>query len=115
MFACAIIKECRYWPAYVPGKAINAKFTELGKGVGDWLVISGKLSGEDYFLWALKEPSYVMKMMAMGGPLLPNESCGELKWVWMEDGIQCLCRYMFPSLYDWHCKFHHAIDDHNNL
>jgi hypothetical protein len=115
LFACAVIKKRRYWPAYVPGEAINAKVTELGLGVGEWLAISGKLSGEDYFLWALKEPSYVMKMMATGGPLLPNESCAEQKRVWMEDGVQCLRRYRFPSPYDWHYKFRHAVDDHNNL
>jgi hypothetical protein len=30
-----------------------------------------------YFLclWRLKEPSYLMEMMAMGGPLILNESC----------------------------------------
>jgi hypothetical protein len=26
--------------------------------VGDSLVITGKLDGKEYFLWALKEPSY---------------------------------------------------------
>ena len=56
-----------------------------------------------------------MKMMAMGGLLLPNESCVALKWVWMEDGVQCLCRYRFLAPYDWHYKFCHVVDDHNNL
>ena len=44
-------------------------------GVGKWLAISRKLYRKDYLLWGLKEPSYVMKMMVTGGPLLPNESC----------------------------------------
>jgi hypothetical protein len=51
--------------------------------VGEWLAISGKLDGEDYFLWGLREPSYVMKMMATGGPLLPNSTCAEQKRVWL--------------------------------
>ena len=33
--------------------------------VGDSLAITGKLDGKEYFLWGLKEPSYIMKMMAM--------------------------------------------------
>ena len=45
LFACTVIKKRWYWPVYVPGEAINAKFTELGMGKGKWLVISGKLSG----------------------------------------------------------------------
>ncbi len=41
LFACAVIKRRRYWPAYVPGEAFNAQFTDLGMGVGEWLAISG--------------------------------------------------------------------------
>jgi hypothetical protein len=29
-----------------------------------------------------------MKMMAMGGPLLANESCGEQKRRWSEEGVE---------------------------
>jgi len=84
-------------------------------GVGEWLAISGKLDGEDYFLWGLREPSYVMKMMATGGPLLPNATCAEQKRVWLEDGVQCVRRFQFPCPFDWHYKYRHAVDDHNNL
>jgi hypothetical protein len=84
MFACAVIKKHRYWPAFVPGEAINREFENLELKVGDSLAITGKLDGEEYFLWALKEPSYIMKMMATGGPLLANESCKEQKRRWIE-------------------------------
>ena len=47
--------------------------------VGDSLAITRKLDDEEYFFWALKEPSYIIKMMATGGPLLANDSCGEQK------------------------------------
>ncbi len=67
---------------------INRQFENLGLGVGDSLAISGKLDGKDYFLWGLKEPSYVMKMMAMEGPLIANKSCGEQKWRWTEGGVE---------------------------
>jgi hypothetical protein len=88
IFACAVIKKHRYWPAFVPGEAINRQFENLGLGVGDLLVISGKLDGKDYFLWGLKKPSYVMNTMAMGGPLIANESCGEQKRRWTEGGVE---------------------------
>jgi hypothetical protein len=88
IFACAVIKKRRYWPAFVPGEAVNRQFNNLGLGVGDSLAISGKHDGKDYFLWGLKKPSYVMNMMATGGLLLANESCGEQKWRWTEGGVE---------------------------
>ena len=56
--------------------------------VGDSLAITRKLDDEEYFFWALKEPSYIIKMMATGGPLLANDSCGEQKWRWTEEGVE---------------------------
>ena len=115
MFACAVIKKRRYWPAFVPGEAISREFDNLELKVGDTLAISRKLDGEEYFFWALKEPSYIMKMMAMGGPLLANDSCGEQKRRWTEGGVERAGTFRFPCPYDWHYKFRHAVDDHNNL
>ncbi len=83
--------------------------------IGDSLAISGTLGGEECFLWGLKEPSYVMKMMAMGGPLLANESCGEQKRGWMEGGVEVARRFRFPCPYGWHYKYRHAVDNNNNL
>ncbi len=61
--------------------------------IGDSQAISGMLDGEEYFLWGLQEPSYVMKMMATGGPLLANESCGEQKQRWMEGEVEVAWRF----------------------
>jgi hypothetical protein len=83
--------------------------------VGDSLAITGKLDGEEYFFWALKEPSYIMKMMATGGPLIVNDSCKEQKRKWIEGGVETAGTFQFPCPYDWHYKYHHAVDDHNNL
>ncbi len=66
-----------YWSAYVTGNAMTEAFAEVQ--IGDSMAISGTLDGKEYFLWGLKEPSYVMKMMATGGLLLANKSCGEQK------------------------------------
>ena len=56
-----------------------------------------------------------MKMMATGGPLLVNDSCGEQKRRWMEGGVEVARTFQFPCPYDWHYKYRHAVDDHNNL
>jgi hypothetical protein len=61
--------------------------------VGDLMAISGTLNSEEKFLWGLKEPSSVMKMMAMGGLLLANESCEEQKQRWMEGRVEVAQRF----------------------
>ena len=48
IFACAVIKKRRYWPAYVPGDAMTQTFAEAS--VGDLLAISGTPDGKEYFL-----------------------------------------------------------------
>ena len=50
-FACAVIKKCRYWPAFVPGEAISREFDNLELKVGKSLAISGKLDGEVSLPW----------------------------------------------------------------
>ena len=35
MFACAVIKKRRYWPAFVPGEAIIREFDRLELKVGE--------------------------------------------------------------------------------
>ncbi len=56
--------------------------------VDDTLAISRKLDSEEYFLWNLKEPTYIMKMMATGGLLLANDTCAEQKRRWAEGGVE---------------------------
>ncbi len=56
-----------------------------------------------------------MKMMAMGGPLIPNESCKLQRRRFKEGGVEVTRTFQFPLPYDWHYKFRHAVDDHNNL
>ena len=113
LFACAVIKKRRFWPAMVPGDEMTEAFADAN--VGTSMAISGVLDGVKYFFWGLKEPTYVMKMMATGGPLIVNESCEEQKRWYKEDGVEVVRTFQFPLPYDWHYKYRHAIDDHNNL
>ena len=113
LFACAVIKKRRYWPYLVPGEAMDRMFDD--REVGESAGITGKLDGEEYFLWGLKEPSYVMKMMATGGPLVVTDECKPQKRYWTEGGLERVKDTQLPLPYDWHYKFRHAVDDHNNL
>jgi hypothetical protein len=112
-FACAVIKKRRYWPAMVPGDKMSQAFDNAN--VGSLMAILGVLDGVKYFLWGLKEPLYVMKMMATGGPLIANKSCKPQRWRFTKDGVEVLRTFQFPLPYDWHYKYRHAVNNHNNL
>ena len=32
-----------------------------------------------------------------------------------EDGVKVACRFRYPFPVDWHFKYRHAVNDHNNL
>ena len=75
VFAAALIKKRRYWPTKVPGNAMQQHFDEEGVKVGGTDVIQGTMDGVIYNLWGMKEPDYVMRMMATGGALLLDDTC----------------------------------------
>jgi len=66
-------------------------------------------------LWGMKEPDYVMRMMAMGGPLAAHDTCKEALRKWTEGGIEVVCRFRYACPFDWHFRYRHAVDNHNNL
>ncbi len=70
----------------VPGDEMTEAFGDAN--VGALMAISGVLDGVKYFLWGLKEPSYVMKMMATGGPLIANETCKDQQRRFNEGGVE---------------------------
>jgi hypothetical protein len=78
-------------------------------------VISGTMDGIPYNLWAMKEPDYIMKMLACGGMLQALDSCKETVRHWMEDGVKVVQRFWYMCPFDWHFRYRHAVDDHNNL
>lgn len=67
VFACALIKKRQSWPIGVPGDAMQRRFDRPEVNVGDVEAISGTQDGMPYFLWGMKEPDYVMRMMATNG------------------------------------------------
>jgi hypothetical protein len=61
---------------------------EEGVQVGDCNAISGTLDCVPYNLWAMKEPDYVMKIMACSGILQALDSCKETVRKWKENGLK---------------------------
>jgi hypothetical protein len=57
-----------------------------GVDVRDCHAIQGVMEGVTYNLWGMKEPDYVMRMMATGGPLGVQESCRMARRRWNEGG-----------------------------
>ncbi len=86
-----------------------------GVNVGDNHAILGTMDDVVYNLWGMKEPDYVMRMMATGGPLAVYESCREALRKWTDGGIEVVRRFRYACPFDWHFRYRHAVDDHNNL
>ncbi len=72
ILACALIKTSQHWPTLVPGNAIDSRFNH--KPIGECNAICGLLKNKRCFIWGMKEPDYVMKIMATGGALISNDS-----------------------------------------
>ena len=82
VFASALIKKRRYWPRYVPGDAINEKMKD--KKVGECDSLNGVLNGQNYDIFCLKEPDYVMKVMSTYGGLVVKSGQEDSRRTWME-------------------------------
>mmetsp|Transcript_19630 Transcript_19630/g.42045 ORF Transcript_19630/g.42045 Transcript_19630/m.42045 type:complete len:293 (+) Transcript_19630:2219-3097(+) len=115
LFACALIKKHHYWPINVPGNKIDRVFAEDGVKMSDTNDVQGVQDSITYNLWGMKEPNYVMKVMVTGGSLLSNNSCKEAVHKWVEDGVKVVKKFRYALPFNWHFRYCHAVDDHNNL
>ena len=73
------------------------------------------MEGVLYNLWAMKEPDYLMKMMATGGSLIVDDSCRSTSRCWIEGGDQARKEFTYTPPFDNHFQYRHTVDDHNNL
>jgi hypothetical protein len=115
LFGCVLIKKQRYWPAGVPGDAMQQLFDADGVNVGDNHAIAGRMDEVAYNFWGVKESDYVMRMMSLGGPLAAYETCKEAVRKWKEGRIKVICQFKYACPFDWHFRYCHAANDHNNL
>ena len=63
----------------------------------------------------MNEPNYVMRMMATGGRLLVDATCKENVRIWKENGEDVVKKFKYKLPFDWHVRYHHTVDYHNNL
>ena len=71
VFASTSIKQ-KYWPAFIKGDDINKHFED--KEIGDTDSLPGTMDGVPFHVFGLKEPDYVMKVMATYGTNERNEN-----------------------------------------
>ena len=115
LFACVLIKKRQSWPIGVPGDAMQARLDQPGVNVGDVNAVFGTQDGMPYNLWGIKEPNYVMRMMATGGPNSVDDWCKTTTRTWKRGDEDISTTFQYPRPFDWHFHYRHAMDDHNNL
>ena len=69
-------------PVGVPGDVMQSRFDRPEVNAGDVDAVSGTQDGMPYNLWGMKEPDYVMRMMATGGPNSADNSCKRTTRTW---------------------------------
>ena len=107
VYAGALIKKRHYWPSLVAGNAIDGHFDN--KEVGAFAAVEGNHDGICYNIWAMKDASYVTKIMGTASGLLYPEDRMHTRC--LEGGNAASFCYTEP--YYLHFKYRHLIDEHN--
>ena len=68
-----------------------------------------------YNLWAMKEPDYIMTMMATRGSLIADKTCRSTTSHWIEGDVNKQKEFAYTQPFDHHSHYHHVVDNHNNL
>ena len=111
VFASALIKKRKYWPAFIKGDDINKHFE--GKEIGHTDSLPGTMDGVPFHVFGLKEPDYVMKVMATYGTNERNENHRTRRIYKDKEKKQVSTSFYYPEIMSNHYKFRHAVDDHN--
>ncbi len=96
----------------VPGDAFDEFFIQ--KEVRDTDAITSALDGIRYHFWEIKEPDYIMKMMATVGGLY-TEGCKEAARTWDNRDTQMHMTFLYTKPFHLHFKYCHVVYDHNDL
>ena len=109
VFAHELIKKCRYWPRIVAGVDIITHFTNEEAGKAD--AIKGVLDNVPFYLFAMKEPDYMMQIMSMYGTL---RNLGEEKTQHFTiNGVCQVVKFCYPKVVHNHYTYRDVIDNHN--
>ena len=83
--------------------------------VGETHAIQVTVDDVIYNLLVMKEPTYVMMMMATGGGLLADETCKESVRRWKENVEDMVKKFNYKLPFDCYFRYRHTVDYHNNL
>ena len=116
-YAAALINNRKYWNKGVPGDATDQYFAYKDVTYVDMLedITEEGPEGKEFNIFCLKEPAYVMKIMATWMTL--NELYGadtrrEYKG-WDGQSLVRQFKYRHPSGLKF--RYCHQVDDHNNI
>jgi hypothetical protein len=98
--ACILIIKRQSWPVGVPGDAMQARFDQHEVNVADVDAFLGTQDGTPYFLWGMKEPNYMMQMMATGRQLGPDDSCKVTSCTWKRGKEEILNTFQYSRPFD---------------
>ena len=113
VYGSAVIKKRRYWPKYIDGGAIDTHFDFKEIGTTDSL--PGTMDGVSFKIHCMKEEDYVMKLMATYGALKPMDDGRTQRSVTRRTGQRENVSFLYTEPFFNHFKYHHQVDDHNNL
>jgi hypothetical protein len=114
VFASAVIKKRRYWPKYVPGKAIDDKMKNEALGATN--SVRGKLDDYDYDIFCMKDKDWVMKLMSTYGGLMDHPTHPAVRRVFKNNNGSYTNKFFkYKEPFANHYLYRHAVDDHNHL
>ena len=79
---------------------MQSHFDNEGVQVGDCHTIQGVLEGTTYNLWGMKEPDYVMRMIATVGQLAALDSCKMARRRWRDRRVDASHKFQYTCPFD---------------
>ena len=111
VFAAALIKKRKYWPKHIRGDEIAQHFADKEVGTADaW---AGELDGVRFHVFSMKEPDYVMSLMATYGSL--SRGGPEKKRVYESNGQKRRKTFQYPEVVRDYFGARDKVDGHNSL
>ena len=105
-----MIKKRHYWPKYVNGNEMKAKFD--GCEPGSFNARKGKLDGFDFYIYGMKEPDYTLMFMATYGS--ENRQGKEQTQKYVEEkGEASTVKFKYPEVCHNHYAYQDSVDNHN--
>ena len=110
VFASAMIKKRRYWPKNIAGEEIKEYMST--KAVGTCERLPGIHEGQQFDVYALKEPDYVLMMMSTYGSLIIKD--GQRDSIRLDKDRQPITTFKYTEVVANHFTYRGAVDEHNN-